>query len=208
MLPLKLLNVEIEVTPEDIELCAEFSRKYNYNKHKDRDQFNLAIQKMQNIGGKMLELAAVKYLRGRGSVVTDPDFKLYPPHLKSFAPDLIWNNKPTHVKSQPQTSSEIHGESYTFQFADRKGRQDGGDYDRYIFDNPESKDRIVCGIVEGNKVIIRAITEVWVFHKHNLFKPSHKYPTGKRVVYYDDMEKLKKWEFTGTLAGNQDFLNQ
>lgn len=186
----KLFNDKIELTPLEMKKCQNFSNGYNYSKYKDRNQNNTNTQKSQNSCGKIFEIAVCKWLQSRGQEVSQPDFSLYAVKDKSYAPDLIWDGQPLHIKSQPIESAGKFGESYTFQFADKSGKQNNGDYDKQIFDNPNSQDRIIMGLVDGNIAIIRAATRLDILHSRGLFKPAIKYPLEKKVVYYRDLEKL------------------
>ncbi|MBF0556888.1 MAG: hypothetical protein HQK96_20425 [Nitrospirae bacterium] len=192
-LSLKKINIDLlslsEFKNEDID---NFIKNYDYSKHVDRGQRDIDRQKGQNKDGKDAELATAAFFIQKGYETTRPDFKLYPKEKKSFIPDLFISKKPilnipVHVKSTNPITAAAYDMSWTFQYADVNGRMDTGDHDKYIFDFPESKDRLVCCLVSGNVVSILAMTEIWVLHKYNLFKPSKKYPTSKRVIYLCDL---------------------
>lgn len=112
--------MEFQFNQEEYEyvstVCQQFAEKEyktTWRQRAKRNQTNKQRIIQQTVTGKIGEFAVMFHLLDQNHDVSTPDMDVT--YKKSFDADLIWNNRPLHVKSQQRQSSKQYGTSWTFQ---------------------------------------------------------------------------------------------
>lgn len=135
--------------------------------------------------GKIGEFGVYQWLTENDLYPTIPDTTIYDARHKTFAPDMMLEGMPIHVKAQDAQSAARFGMSWTFQYGAKVGS------DKEIF-APDPKGYVVFALVDRNTVNIHGAVRVATLHEQNLFRDPKlaKLRGIKTVVYYEDLERL------------------
>lgn len=168
-----------------LSVCRDFAEKeYETTKFQRarRNQNNKERIIEQTIVGKIGEFAVMFCLLDQNHQVSSPDMEITT--NKSFDADLVWNNRPLHVKSQSVQSSSRFGVSWTFQ----KGGWGGGHTDP-LTQKVLDEDVVFCH-VDNKKCKIYGPFP-WSKVKGLLRDPVVKRLRGiKQCVYLEDLIKI------------------
>jgi disulfide oxidoreductase YuzD len=208
----------IPFLPGEVELCQDFAEKSYWTskeQYKERGQENPVNTICQSRVGKLGELVTYRYLRDRGFTLDPPDIKIYPPEEKSWKHDLtVQGVCDIAVKSQAYDRAKDLSKfepsyeqdkrvrySWTFQYADKNGRQGSGHLDRLF--SPEYGETLITPviIVKDAAMIVGAVRMKDVVKEIEKNLPYlENLQSSKRVLYGDYLKSLPeeirwRWPF-------------
>lgn len=137
------------------------------------------FKKEDIVAGAMAEIAVYHFLRSYGIKVGKPDFTIYEVGKKSYAADLIVNDKKYHVKGQTYASSQLYGESWIMQKDDPLITQSVDIINNYL---------VPCIVdMGGNNVYILGIPSFTALHNHLCFShPKLEWMRHTKVAIYNE----------------------
>jgi hypothetical protein len=170
----------IKFTAQEIKKCQEFANSMDTGFYATRNQFNKEKRVLDQIVGKVGELAAFSYFKEKGINTTEPDFAIYGKSKKSWDFDLKGKDINLHVKTQAKSQGERYGVSWVFEKTDRHVFRDVSDNDYVCF---------VSVDLDNKCAEIKSVVALKELHQRELFKPMKlAYLTSKSAIYFDDLK--------------------
>ena len=177
--------------PKDIkEKCLKFSYDSvdsSLDAYAKRGQSDKETIRGQIYTGKLGEYVSYLYLKEKYNV-TEPDCNIYSKFEKSYAADLLINNKKLHIKSQDINQANKFGMSWIFQFKENSKIHT----DNEIFVNKEGTAIFVLVDKLYLTGEIKGIVDINKLHSLNLFKAPKKLDlsSSKKAIYFEDIKNL------------------
>lgn len=174
-------NVKLKISNLWIRKCEEFADqqlKDSYNLYKHRGEQRIEKMRDDIIVGKLVELAAYKFLKPMFTNLSKPDFTIYERKNKSFSADLYTKAVSFHVKGQSEQSRKKYGSSFLFQKTDP------------VIRTPEPNHFIIVGVVDEEKLFVTLLGCISAANmKQYIKEPKNPtYALTKVAVYVDDFD--------------------
>jgi len=167
---------------------AEDSVETSLKHYARRNQTNATKIKGDIYVGKVGEQLVHDYLKKYDPTITEPDYKVYKPREKTWAPDMHTDTYNVHVKTQSIESSNKYGISWILQYDDA-----GKHRDKHLV-NPQDNDLQVFTLVDVIKkhFHICAVIPIKFMVEHLLDLPKLDYlQKTKRAVYYKRIQEYE-----------------
>lgn len=171
-------------TQAQLNQCREFAENINTSYYANRKQTDQEKRKLDQIIGKLGEIATHETLKAKFPDLTLPDFNIYEAKKKSWDFDMKADGLNLHVKSQSLTQGAKYGVSWIFQAQD-KHIQDLKIQNQYV--------SFVSVDMDKKHALVRCIPALETLHSNALFKAPKLLNlsyNNKLAVYFDDLKLL------------------
>jgi hypothetical protein len=186
----------IVFTQAQLNQCREFAENINTSYYANRKQTDQEKRKLDQIIGKLGEIATHETLKAKFPDLTLPDFNIYEAKKKSWDFDMKAAGLNLHVKSQSITQGAKYGVSWIFQAQD-KHIQDLNIKNQYV--------SFVSVDMEKKHALVRCIPALEILHTKSLFKAPKLLNlsyNNKLAVYFDDLKLLEEETLWAPLKAN------
>lgn len=180
-----LVNKTINVPTEIITKINEFVDQIDTKHYNRRGQTNEKKKKKDQFAGKISEWATYLFLKEQNIECSEPDMTIYEKKKKNFAPDMMVEKVPLHVKSCHKDSK--YPVSWIFQKSDLNGLS-GKDKEFY---NKDNSGIISCCVVDHKNNDVQI---VWFLDKNvaiDILEPPKVFQlmNVKECLYNERLEK-------------------
>lgn len=174
-------NIKIKISNLWLAKCEKFADqqlKDSFNLYQHRGEKRIEKMRDDIIVGKLVELAAYKYLKPLFTNLSKPDFTIYERRHKSHSADLYTKSVSFHVKGQSELSRKRYGSSFLFQKTDP------------IVRAPDNNHYVIVGVVDDEKLFVTLLGCIRASDmKQYIREPKNpNYAFTKVAIYIDDFK--------------------